>query len=184
MRGFSCFIVDNVVDRGNAKYVILNRENNRHSANCRLTLVIRTRFIGRVDRTHIDSPHFRLLWEEYISNLLIFTKLLVFFCPDSFPKSSSVVNVVGSGKYGRSGVVSECEIYIEESNVLYTFVVLIKRATRLSIQIPSTNDEDLKSHHDLLRPFEIDRARPYYAFDESMKPDVWFDPRVIFEIFS
>ncbi|KAJ1366258.1 tRNA ligase [Parelaphostrongylus tenuis] len=44
------------------------------------------------------------------------------------------------------------------------------------------SDEDLKLHHDLLRRFEIDRARPYYSFDESMKPDVWFDPRVIFEV--
>uniref|UniRef100_A0A0K0D5N3 DNA ligase n=1 Tax=Angiostrongylus cantonensis TaxID=6313 RepID=A0A0K0D5N3_ANGCA len=43
-------------------------------------------------------------------------------------------------------------------------------------------DEDLKLHHDLLLRFQIDNARPYYAFDESMKPDVWFDPQVIFEV--
>ncbi|KAJ1370921.1 hypothetical protein KIN20_032747 [Parelaphostrongylus tenuis] len=49
------------------------------------------------------------------------------------------------------------------------------------------SDEDLKSHHDLLRRFEIDRARPHYAFDESMKPAVWFESssyfRGIFVIF-
>ncbi|VDM64002.1 unnamed protein product [Angiostrongylus costaricensis] len=44
------------------------------------------------------------------------------------------------------------------------------------------SDEDLKLHHDLLLRFQIDYARPYYAFDDSMKPDVWFDPQVIFEV--
>lgn len=44
------------------------------------------------------------------------------------------------------------------------------------------SDEDLKTQHELLQPLKIENARPYYAYDETLKPDVWFDPGVIFEV--
>ncbi|RCN45120.1 ATP dependent DNA ligase region [Ancylostoma caninum] len=44
------------------------------------------------------------------------------------------------------------------------------------------SDEDLKTQYELLLPFKVDMARPYYAYDESLKPDVWFDPHVVFEV--
>nr|CDJ80666.1 DNA ligase and ATP dependent DNA ligase domain containing protein [Haemonchus contortus] len=44
------------------------------------------------------------------------------------------------------------------------------------------SDEDLKSQYELLKPFVIEKAPSYYAFDESLKPDVWFDANVVFEV--
>ncbi|KAK5970622.1 DNA ligase [Trichostrongylus colubriformis] len=44
------------------------------------------------------------------------------------------------------------------------------------------SDDDLKSQHELLKPFVIDKARPYYIFDESLKPDIWFDASIVFEV--
>ncbi|VDL70771.1 unnamed protein product [Nippostrongylus brasiliensis] len=44
------------------------------------------------------------------------------------------------------------------------------------------SDEDLKTQYELLQPFKIDGARSYYGYDETLKPDVWFDPGVVFEV--
>ncbi|ETN78139.1 ATP dependent DNA ligase region [Necator americanus] len=44
------------------------------------------------------------------------------------------------------------------------------------------SDEDLKTQYELLLPYAVEMARPYYAYDESLKPDVWFAPHVVFEV--
>ncbi|KAK6760908.1 hypothetical protein RB195_022105 [Necator americanus] len=44
------------------------------------------------------------------------------------------------------------------------------------------SDEDLKTQYELLLPYTVEMARPYYAYDESLKPDVWFAPHVVFEV--
>ncbi|KAK6019820.1 ATP dependent DNA ligase region [Ostertagia ostertagi] len=44
------------------------------------------------------------------------------------------------------------------------------------------SDEDLKSQHELLKEYVIEKARPYYVFDDASKPDIWFDANVVFEV--
>ncbi|VDK84451.1 unnamed protein product [Cylicostephanus goldi] len=44
------------------------------------------------------------------------------------------------------------------------------------------SDEDLKTQYQLLQPYKVEMARTYYAYDESLKPDVWFDPNIVFEV--
>lgn len=44
------------------------------------------------------------------------------------------------------------------------------------------SDVDLKEQHALLDKLRIDKSRSYYEFDETLKPDVWFDPEIVFEV--
>uniref|UniRef100_A0A8R1YJV5 DNA ligase n=1 Tax=Pristionchus pacificus TaxID=54126 RepID=A0A8R1YJV5_PRIPA len=43
-------------------------------------------------------------------------------------------------------------------------------------------DEDLKEQHKLLEEHKMDKPRSYYKYDETLKPDVWFEPMVLFEV--
>lgn len=43
-------------------------------------------------------------------------------------------------------------------------------------------DEDLKQQHDLLSGHIVNKPPAYYSFDETLKPDVWFSPNVLFEV--
>lgn len=43
-------------------------------------------------------------------------------------------------------------------------------------------DEDLEKHSNFLKEYVIDKPRPYYNYDDNMKPDVWFDAVQVWEI--
>ncbi|KAJ1967090.1 ATP-dependent DNA ligase Cdc17 [Dispira parvispora] len=43
-------------------------------------------------------------------------------------------------------------------------------------------EADLESHRDILRESIISQPRSYYNFGDSVKPDVWFEPRMVWEI--
>ncbi|KAJ1656425.1 ATP-dependent DNA ligase Cdc17 [Dispira simplex] len=43
-------------------------------------------------------------------------------------------------------------------------------------------EADLESHRDVLRESIISQPRSYYNFGDSIKPDVWFKPRMVWEI--
>lgn len=43
-------------------------------------------------------------------------------------------------------------------------------------------DEDLETHTNFLKEHVIDKPKPYYLFDDSLKPDVWFEPVQVWEI--
>jgi ATP-dependent DNA ligase len=49
------------------------------------------------------------------------------------------------------------------------------------------SDEDLVSIHAKLKPSEISQPKPYFVYDttnSNAKPDVWFDPSMIFEVLT
>lgn len=43
-------------------------------------------------------------------------------------------------------------------------------------------DEDLESTYKNLQEHILSRPRPYYNYDESLKPDVWFDANTVWEV--
>ncbi|GMT32582.1 hypothetical protein PFISCL1PPCAC_23879, partial [Pristionchus fissidentatus] len=43
-------------------------------------------------------------------------------------------------------------------------------------------DEDLKQQFELLEKEKMEKPRSYYAYDETLKPDVWFEPTIVFEV--
>ena len=44
------------------------------------------------------------------------------------------------------------------------------------------SDAELSSLSEALRPTEIDQPRSYFKFGESVRPDVWFDPKFVWEV--
>ncbi|DBB17196.1 hypothetical protein WJX82_005523 [Trebouxia sp. C0006] len=44
------------------------------------------------------------------------------------------------------------------------------------------SEEQLKDLADLLRPLTISDPRTYYRYGETLLPDVWFDPKVVWEV--
>lgn len=43
-------------------------------------------------------------------------------------------------------------------------------------------DEDLETHTNFLKNHVIEKPKSYYVFDDSLKPDVWFEPVQVWEI--
>lgn len=43
-------------------------------------------------------------------------------------------------------------------------------------------DEELEKHSNFFQNYKIDKPKSYYVFDESIKPDVWFDAVQVWEI--
>lgn len=43
-------------------------------------------------------------------------------------------------------------------------------------------DEELEKHSNFFQDYKIDKPKSYYVFDESIKPDVWFDAVQVWEI--
>lgn len=43
-------------------------------------------------------------------------------------------------------------------------------------------DEDLENHTNSLKQHIIERPKSYYVYDDSLKPDVWFEPAQVWEI--
>jgi DNA ligase 1 len=43
-------------------------------------------------------------------------------------------------------------------------------------------DEDLQVHSEFLKSHVIDAPKPYYRFDASHMPDVWFAPVQVWEV--
>ena len=43
-------------------------------------------------------------------------------------------------------------------------------------------DEDLAAHHKSLGDYMISEAKSYYSYPDSIKPDVWFEPSVLWEV--
>uniref|UniRef100_A0A914PI86 DNA ligase n=1 Tax=Panagrolaimus davidi TaxID=227884 RepID=A0A914PI86_9BILA len=56
-----------------------------------------------------------------------------------------------------------------------TYQVICKIGTGFS-------DEDLKNHHETLSKHIISKPPPYYAYASEEKPDVWFEPEIVWEV--
>ena len=46
------------------------------------------------------------------------------------------------------------------------------------------SEEDLKSHYEVLKPLESSEKKSYYEVADEIKPDVWFEPKVIWEVLT
>jgi DNA ligase-1 len=44
-------------------------------------------------------------------------------------------------------------------------------------------DEDFETQHNLFQEHIIDNPKPYYRYDQSLEPDVWFDAVKVRELF-
>lgn len=80
----------------------------------------------------------------------------------------------GPGRGKRTGVYGAYLLacYDEESEELQS---ICKIGTGFS-------DEDLVKLADSLRDTVIDEPRSYYKVGESLKPDVWFEPKQVWEV--
>lgn len=46
------------------------------------------------------------------------------------------------------------------------------------------SEEDLKKLSEELQAFVIDKPRSYYSFGDSVEADVWFDPKLVWEVLT
>ncbi|KAI6213442.1 DNA ligase [Aphelenchoides besseyi] len=44
------------------------------------------------------------------------------------------------------------------------------------------SDEDLKTQYEYFKKHRVDKAPSYYRYDETLKPDHWFEPEVVWEV--
>ncbi|KAI6190029.1 DNA ligase [Aphelenchoides bicaudatus] len=44
------------------------------------------------------------------------------------------------------------------------------------------SDEDLKTQHQYLAAHRITKPPPYYAYDQTLAPDHWFEPEIVWEV--
>jgi DNA ligase-1 len=43
-------------------------------------------------------------------------------------------------------------------------------------------DDDLARHYEVLKNKSLEAAKPYYRYDSSLAPDVWFEPCQVWEV--
>ncbi|KJH44167.1 ATP-dependent DNA ligase domain protein [Dictyocaulus viviparus] len=111
---------------------------------------------------------------------------------DYLDSVGDTLDLVVIGAYFGAGqfysITERSIIYVKEleylADIFWHVGIQILRFIRVFVRHVGTgfSDEDLKTHHDLLLHHKIDDARTYYVFDESTKPDIWFDPQVVFEV--
>ncbi|VIO94830.1 DNA ligase, putative [Brugia malayi] len=79
-------------------------------------------------------------------------------------------------------IKGNCEgLMIKTLDVDATYEIAKRSHSWLKIGTGLT-DDDLRQQHQYFEELRIEKARPYYSYDSSLKPDVWFDPKIVWEV--